>query len=257
MEGPANYIATNKIVLLSRPPSTPKSTASWLPPEGLVLRKSEGGRRPSGDQRGRKGKNDEGSGPSPVSLFLIRKSMDRCYVDQMILSELLLTFPQARLSGFRICPFFWRGRKGFLFPPPACREGGREMVGRDPRAGPRRRNRQGRRGGKSRGQKKKREMDDEERTGRGDGGRLAVSLVRRRKGIKLTTGREGEEAQKDGGRREGIGFMNCFFRRWSLKSSCTDGIRSSSLPFFLNLNRFISSFTNRIKGIVSMKLILE
>ncbi len=100
-------------------------------------------------------------------------------------------------------------------------------------------------------------MDDEERTGRGDGGRLAVSLVRRRKGIKLTTGREGEEAQKDGGRREGIGFMNCFFRRWSLKSSCTDGIRSSSLPFFLNLNRFISSFTNRIKGIVSMKLILE
>ncbi len=116
MEGPANYIATNKIVLLSRPPSTPKSTASWLPqfrPKGLFFGKVGGG----GDhlaipfQRGRKGENDEGSGPSPVSLFLIRKSMDRCYVDQMILSELLLTFPQARLSGFRIRPFLAKKKR--------------------------------------------------------------------------------------------------------------------------------------------------
>ncbi len=135
--------------------------------------------------------------------------MDRCYVDQMILSELLLTFPQARLSGFRICPFFWRGRKGFLFPPPACREGNGWK-------GSKSRTTKAKQAGKKRGReeprakKKKREMDDEERTGRGDGGRLAVSLVRRRKGIKLTTGRE-EEAQKDGGRREGIGFRNIFF----------------------------------------------
>lgn len=45
MEGPANYIATNKIVLLSRPPSTPKSTASWLPqfrPKGLFFGKVRG-----------------------------------------------------------------------------------------------------------------------------------------------------------------------------------------------------------------------